>query len=96
MLKERFVYTTNKGQHNFKLGNYVGQLTNEWIVEFCSMSPKCYLFKTNKNREIMHVKGFGLKGDARDKFSFKKIKCCVDNKKNITQCSTDRTHNGRS
>ena len=29
---------------------------NDWTVEFCSTSPKCYSFKMNKNQEVIHVK----------------------------------------
>ena len=68
---DSIIYVSNE----VKTGSYLGELTSElnkgeWITDFCSRRPKCYSYKTNKGREIMHVKGLNLKGEAKDKFSF--------------------------
>ena len=77
------IYSTKEGQEEFELADYLGQLMNELeenkrVVEFCSTSPKCYSFKTNKNHKVIHVKGFSLKVLLKVNFH---LKNCINNKK---------------
>ena len=85
---DSIIYISVDG-NDIKTGNYLGDLTNElkngeYIVSFCSTGPKSYSFKTDKNNEIVHAKGFSLKGDGKRKITFDSINECVkDNEKII-------------
>ena len=69
--------------------------SEKWIEQFCATGPKSYSYRTNeyertkddgstvKQRdEIVHVKGFTLKGDAGIKITFDSINSCIKKKKN--------------
>jgi hypothetical protein len=71
--------------------------SEKWIEQFCTSGPKAYSYRTNeytrylengteqKQRdEVVHVKGFTLKGEAKDKITFDSLQACIgDNKKEI-------------
>jgi hypothetical protein len=67
--------------------------TEKWIEQFSSAGPKSYSYRTNEyvktlddgstvkqSDEITHVKGFSLRGDAKEKITFDSITSCVRNK----------------
>ena len=59
------IYYSENGEELIEYGSFVGQLKDElshgeYIMKFCSTRPKCYSYLTNKDREIVHVKGFQL------------------------------------
>ena len=62
-----------------------------WIEQFCSTGPKSYSYRTNlykkrdkngnefeKRDEVVHVKGFSLKGPAKEKITFESIQSCIE------------------
>ena len=60
-------HTNNTTEYKPKLGNYLGELTNEikkdkgtHIVEFVSSGPKLYAYRTNTGYTKCVVKGFTL------------------------------------
>jgi hypothetical protein len=68
--------------------------SEKWIEQFCTMGPKSYSYHTNEyirtledstkqkqKDEIVHVKGFTLKGPAKDKITFDSIHTCIGDKK---------------
>ncbi|CAB3977958.1 DNA polymerase [Paramuricea clavata] len=75
--------------------------SEKWIEMFCATGPKSYSYRTNeyineddekKRDEIVHVKGFSLKGDTKKKITFDSIEQCVqDRKKKITTFYTEFT-----
>ncbi|CAB3978621.1 DNA polymerase [Paramuricea clavata] len=63
----------------------------KWIEQFCSAGPKSYSYRTNvytrynddgseskQQDEIVHVKGFSLKGAAKKLLTFDSIRECVE------------------
>ena len=78
---------TNRNDMNVKCGNYLGELTNElndgeWIESFYSTGPKCYSYVTNLGETIVHVKGFSLKGEGKNKINFESMKQTVEDIQN--------------
>ena len=74
--------------------------SEKWIEQFCATGPKSYSYRTNeytrtqddgsivKQRdEIVHVKGFTLKGDAKKKITFDSINLCIKDKKKESNVS---------
>ena len=73
---------------------YEKDASEKWIEQFCTAGPKSYSYRTNeytryledgtqrKQRdEVVHVKGFALKGEAKDKITFDNINACIGDKK---------------
>ncbi|CAB3977066.1 DNA polymerase [Paramuricea clavata] len=73
---------------------YEKDTSEKWIEQFCTAGPKSYSYHTNeytcylkdgtaqKQRdEIVHVKGFTLKGPAKDMITFDSINACIKDKK---------------
>jgi hypothetical protein len=61
-----------------KTGVYLGDLTDElkpgeYIVEFVSLGPKSYAFKTSLGREVIKLKGVTLNGATEGTIDFKKL-----------------------
>ncbi|CAB3977264.1 DNA polymerase [Paramuricea clavata] len=65
--------------------------TAKWITQFCSAGPKSYSYRTNvytrtnddgttteQSDEIVHVKGFSLKGPVKKILTFDTIRECVE------------------
>jgi hypothetical protein len=85
---------------------YEKETSEKWIEQFCTSGPKSYLYRTNeytryledgteqKQRdEVVHVKGFTLKGEAKDKITFDSIEACIgDNKKEIAVTYREFVH----
>ncbi|CAB3977399.1 DNA polymerase [Paramuricea clavata] len=79
--------------------------SEKWIEEFSATGPKAYTYRTNeymytlengtqekRRYEIVHVKGFLLKGDTKKKITFDSISQCVrDQKKEIITSYTEFT-----
>ena len=77
--------------------------SEKWIEHFCSTGPKSYSFRTNlytrthadgrtttERDEIVHVKGFSLKGDVKKMITFDSLKSCVvDQHREIETCYTE-------
>jgi hypothetical protein len=84
---------------------YDKNCSEKWIETFCATGPKAYSYRTNeytftnkdgvcekKRDEIVHVKGFSLRGDTRKKITFDSINQCVhDTKKEISINYTEFT-----
>ena len=91
---DSIIYVSD-GTNDVKTGNFLGDLTDElnkkatktdtYITQFCSTGPKSYSYITNHNDEIVHAKGFSLKGDAKYKITFNSIKKCVENNHKIIE-----------
>ena len=85
------IYSCCEGDQPIKMGNYLGELTNElstdeWITHFCSTGPKSYSYITNLNNEIVHIKGFCLNNkDVKEKLNFISLQCCLENKNQIIE-----------
>ncbi|KAF0022459.1 hypothetical protein F2P81_025272 [Scophthalmus maximus] len=58
---DSLIYVSKEGESQLKLGNYLGDLTDELkgdsIVEFAAAGPKSYAYKTKNYRVSMRVKG---------------------------------------
>ena len=82
MLKERvlyydtdsIIYLTQPDQPEPRLGNYIGDLTDELggdhITVFASGGPKNYCYKTNGGKTEIKVRGITLDCTARQKVNF--------------------------
>lgn len=69
------IYLSKTGDTDIKLGDYVGQMTNELddgdhIVEFCAAAPKQYAYKTANGRVCCKAKGFSLNYDVANVLNF--------------------------
>ncbi|CAB3995260.1 DNA polymerase [Paramuricea clavata] len=89
-------YTVETGQYLGEMTDELSgkSCSEKWIEQFCTTGPKSYSYRTNeytrvnddgsktKQRdEIVHVKGFSLKGDTKRKITFDTMtKCIVDKK----------------
>ena len=58
------IYLTQAGQSEPRLGNYIGDLTDElggdYITVFASGGPKNYCYKTNSGKTEIKVRGITL------------------------------------
>ena len=90
MLKERvlyydtdsIIYLTQPDQPEPRLGNYIGDLTDELggdhITVFASGGPKNYCYKTNGDKTVIKVRGITLDCTARQKVNFvQKLLCAM-------------------
>ena len=85
MLQERvlyydtdsIIYLSQPGQPEPRLGNYIGELTDELggehITVFASGGPKNYGYKTNTGKTEVKVRGITLDYTARQKVNFKSM-----------------------
>jgi len=81
---DSMIYTVREGDYIPKLGNYLGELTNEidssdgnFIEEFVSAGPKNYAYRTDKGVTKCTVKGFALNNLTKLKLNFDSIKQLV-------------------
>ena len=89
MLKERvpyyntdsIIYLTKLGEPEPRLGNYIGELTDELggdhITTFASGGPKNYCYKTNTGKVETKVRGITLDCSARKNANFNVIRALV-------------------
>ena len=89
MLKERvlyydtdsIVYLTQPDQPEPRLGNYIGDLTDELggdhITVFASGGPKNYGYITNGDKTDIKVRGITLDCTARQKVNFESLRAMV-------------------
>ena len=85
-------YIEKEGQYNPKLGNNLGDLTNEisindggYISEIVCPGPKNYAYMTASGKTKCVVKGFTLNYQSSISLNFDVIKDMVLNKKNLMQ-----------
>ena len=83
------IYLSQPGQPKLRLGNYIGDLTDELggehITVFASGGPKNYCYKTSGGKTEVKVRGITLDCTARQKVNFEEIctmvflraECCV-------------------
>ena len=68
------IYLSQPGQPEPRLGNYIGDLTDELggehITVFASGGPKNYCYKTNSGKTEVKVRGITLDCTARQKVNF--------------------------
>ena len=74
---DSIVYLTQPGQPEPRLGNYIGDLTDELggehITVFVSGGPKNYGYKTNTGKTEVKVRGIMLDCTARQKVNFESM-----------------------
>ncbi|CAB4013701.1 Hypothetical predicted protein [Paramuricea clavata] len=74
---------------------YEKDTSEKWIEQFCSAGPKSYSYRTieytrylkdgsqqKQTDDVVHVKGFTLKGDAKELLTFDNINACLKEKRN--------------
>jgi hypothetical protein len=88
---DSIIFTSSEGEYMPKLGDFLGQFTNEldedeYIIEFVSGGPKNYAFKTNKGFVDCTVKGYPINYLTNLILNFESIKNCVmrDRKSTLT------------
>ena len=72
---------------------YEKNTSEKWIEQFCTTGPKAYSYRTNEytrtldngekkkqKDEIVHIKGFTLKGSAKEKITFDSVSSCIHKK----------------
>ena len=72
-----------KGETPLKLGNYLGDLTDELggdtIQEFVAAGPKSYAYQTKKQKKIlMRIKGITQMHECNEKVNFDSIRELVE------------------
>ena len=71
------IYLSQLGQPEPRLGNYIGDLTDELggehIMVFASGGPKNYCYKTNSGKTEVKVRAITLDCTARQKVNFEVI-----------------------
>ncbi|KAF0044787.1 hypothetical protein F2P81_003945 [Scophthalmus maximus] len=71
-----------QGESQLKLGNYLGDLTDELkvdsIVEFAAAGPKSYAYKTKNNRVLICVKGITQTHKCSECIHFDSVKELVE------------------
>ena len=97
---DSFIFSSAQGEDDPKLGNYLGDLTDEltcknigckkenceghWIQEFISCGPKNYSFKLNTGEVVCKVRGFSLNYSSSKIINFDSMKSTLDNWLNKT------------
>lgn len=81
---DSIIFISRPNTYQPKLGNFLGQLTNElenddFIVEFVSAGPKNYGYRTNKGISKCVVKGFSFYAGTNNLINFDSIKNIVMN-----------------
>lgn len=100
---DSIIYIEQEGQYNPKLGNNLGDLTNEisindggYISEIVCPGPKNYAYKTASGKTKCVVKGFTLNYQSSISLNFDVIKDMVLNKKkdfvSVEQFAIKRTN----
>ena len=81
---DSIIFVSRPGQYEPKLGNFLGQFTNEiepkdgeYIIEFVSAGPKNYAFKLNTGVTKCTVKGINLNHVASLTINYESIKHIV-------------------
>ncbi|KAF0026185.1 hypothetical protein F2P81_020922 [Scophthalmus maximus] len=79
---DSMIYVSKEGESQLKLGNYLGDLTDELegdrIVEFAAAGPKSYAYKTKNNRVSMRVKGITQTHECSERVHFDSVKELVE------------------
>ena len=74
---DSIIYLTQPGQAEPRLGNYIGDLTDELggdhITVFASGGPKNYGYKTSGDKTDIKVRGITLDCTARQKVNFQSM-----------------------
>lgn len=76
------IFVETHGNHQVRCGEYLGDLTDElgngdYIVEFVSVGPKSYAYRTFKGKVCVKVKGISLTRTTLDIVNFESIKKMV-------------------
>ena len=78
---DSIIYISRPGEYEPKLGNYLGQFTNEidegYIEEFVSAGPKNYAYKLNNGKTHCTIKGFTQNHLTSLKLTYDSIKSIV-------------------
>ncbi|KAL7377691.1 hypothetical protein ABVT39_003179 [Epinephelus coioides] len=80
---DSLIYVAKEGEKGLKLGNYLGDLTDELggdtIQEFAAAGPKSYAYLTRKNkRAVLRVKGITQTHKCCEKINFDSVKELVE------------------
>ncbi|XP_049416207.1 uncharacterized protein LOC125878833 [Epinephelus fuscoguttatus] len=80
---DSLIYVAKEGERGLKLGNYLGDLTDELgggtIQEFVAVGPKSYAYLTRKNkRAVLRVKGITQTHECCEKINFDSVKELVE------------------
>ena len=82
---DSLIYVSRPGQYDPPLGDYLCELMDELkgdqIVEFVSVGPKNYAYKTNTNKETGKVRGFTLNYTNSQLINFESVKHIVTDTK---------------
>ena len=78
---DSIIYLTQPGQTEPRLGNYIGDLTDELggdhITVFASGGPKNYGYKTSGDKTEIKVRGITLDCTTRQKVNFESLRAMV-------------------
>ena len=78
---DSIIFISRPGEYEPKLGNYLGQFTNEiddgFIEEFVSAGPKNYAYKLNNGKTHCTIKGFTQNHLTSLKLTYDSIKSIV-------------------
>ena len=80
---DSLIYAVKKGETPLKLGNYLGDLTDELggdtIQEFVAAGPKSYAYQTRNRKKVsMLVKGITQTHECSEKVNFDGVKELVE------------------
>ncbi|KAM4525040.1 uncharacterized protein PAE49_001105 [Odontesthes bonariensis] len=80
---DSLIYVVKEGETPLKLGNYLGDLTDELggdtIQEFVAAGPKSYAYQTKKHKKVvMRVKGITQTHECSEKVNFDSIRELVE------------------
>ena len=83
---DSMIFISRKGEYQPKLGNYLGELTNEldnndYIEEFVSAGPKNYAYRTKCGKFSCTVKGISQNVSTSEDLNFDSIKNKVCNER---------------
>lgn len=75
---DSIVFVSREGDVDPPVGNFLGNLSSELkpgqhITRFATMGPKSYAYVTNDGKMVVKMKGFALKGQAKDLITFDSI-----------------------
>ena len=75
---DSIVFVSRADDVDPQVGNFLGNLSSElkpgqFISRFATLGPKSYAYVTNNNKTMVKMKGFSLKGQARDLINFDSI-----------------------
>lgn len=85
---DSIIYKVKPGEYEPKLGNYLGELTNEltdeqqFITKILAPGPKNYIFETKNGERKSVIKGFSLNQQTKDLINMDTVNDLIINNRN--------------